>query len=167
MPTVAELLRHHVSYSNWATRRLLAEAATLTADELSRDFGTADKSVLGTLVHIFRAERIWLARIQEMKPLRPFAEPVDEHFSTLAEHWPELQNSWQQWIDSISEQQPETILTYSDLKGRTWAQPVWQIVLHVVNHSTQHRGQVSGFLRGLGKTPPPLDFTAFTRERLV
>jgi len=41
--------------------------------------------------------------------------------------------------------------------------PLWQILLHVVNHATHHRGQVSGFLRAMGHTPPPLDLIAFYR----
>ena len=39
--------------------------------------------------------------------------------------------------------------------------PAWQIVMHVVNHGTHHRGAVSGFLRAMGKTPPKLDLIAY------
>jgi uncharacterized damage-inducible protein DinB len=52
-----------------------------------------------------------------------------------------------------------------DLRGNTWTQPFWQLVLHVVNHATHHRGQVSGFLRAMGRVPPPLDLVAFYRAR--
>jgi hypothetical protein len=53
---------------------------------------------------------------------------------------------------------------YQDLNGNPWRQPLWQLVLHVVNHSTHHRGQVAGFLRTLGRVPPPLDITVYYRE---
>ena len=56
---------HHIEYNAWATLQILSAAAELQPNELTRDFGTADKSVLGTLAHTFRAERIWLARLQE------------------------------------------------------------------------------------------------------
>jgi uncharacterized damage-inducible protein DinB len=39
--------------------------------------------------------------------------------------------------------------------------PVWQIVLHVVNHGTLHRGQVMGMLRQLGVAPPPTDLIRY------
>jgi uncharacterized damage-inducible protein DinB len=55
-------------------------------------------------------------------------------------------------------------IVYRDLKGRTWKQPVWQLVLHLVNHGTHHRGQVSGFIRAMGATPPPLDLVFYYRE---
>jgi len=56
-------------------------------------------------------------------------------------------------------------ISYRDMKGHPWVSPVWQIVLHVVNHGTHHRGQVAGFLRSMGKTPPVLDLIAYYRSR--
>ena len=47
-----DILQHHIAYARWASSRLVEAAAALTPDELTRDFGTADKSVLGTLVHV-------------------------------------------------------------------------------------------------------------------
>jgi uncharacterized damage-inducible protein DinB len=55
------------------------------------------------------------------------------------------------------------VISYQDTKGRSYSQPVWQILLHLVNHGTHHRGQVSGFLRAMGGTPPPLDMIAYYR----
>jgi uncharacterized damage-inducible protein DinB len=50
------------------------------------------------------------------------------------------------------------------MKGTPWKQPLWKLVLHVVNHGTHHRSQVSGFLRTLGHAPPPLDLVYFYRQ---
>jgi uncharacterized damage-inducible protein DinB len=57
------------------------------------------------------------------------------------------------------------IVAYKDMKGNPYSQPLWQLVLHVVNHGTHHRGQVSGFLRVMGHTPPPLDLVFYYREQ--
>jgi uncharacterized damage-inducible protein DinB len=57
-----------------------------------------------------------------------------------------------------------TPLTYQDLQGRTHATPLWQIVLHVVNHGTHHRGQVAAMMRAMGHVPPPLDLIRYYRE---
>lgn len=157
-------IQHHFEYNAWATLQLLNAVAELPTSELTRDFGTADKSVLGTLVHIFRAERIWLARIQERVSGIAWSRPEDEELASLKAEWPLLHDSWKNWTNSLSESDTERVLSYTDLRGNPWAQPVWQLALHVVNHSTHHRGQVSGFLRALGKTPPPLDFIRFVRE---
>lgn len=163
----ASAIRHHIEYNAWATVQLLKAAADLPANELTRDFGTADKSVLGTLVHNFRAERIWLARLQERSPAVAWSRPEDEHLATLNSEWPALHDNWRTWTKDLSDSDTERIVRYTDLRGNPWMQPVWQIALHVVNHSTHHRGQVSGFLRALGKTPPPLDFIRFVRENAI
>ena len=49
------------------------------------------------------------------------------------------------------------------MSGNRFNQPVWQLVLHVVNHGTHHRGQVSGFLRAMGHKPPKLDLVSYYR----
>ncbi len=158
-------IQHHVEYNAWATLHLLNAANELEADELIRDFGTADKSVLGTLVHIFRAERIWLARLQQHVSGVAWSRPEDEQLTTLNAEWPHLHEAWRSWANNLPDSDSERVLSYTDLRGNPWAQPVWQLLLHVVNHSTHHRGQISGFLRALGKTPPPLDFIRFVREK--
>lgn len=157
-------IQHHIEYNVWATLQLLNAAAELEPNELTRDFGTADKSVLGTLVHIFRAERIWLARLQQRVSGVAWSRPEDEQLPTLETEWPRLQNAWRSWASGLSDAETERVLSYTDLRGNPWAQPVWQLALHVVNHSTHHRGQVSGFLRALGKSPPQLDFIRFVRQ---
>jgi uncharacterized damage-inducible protein DinB len=73
---------------------------------------------------------------------------------------------WRRWAESLGEGDLEAVLGYTDLRGREWRQPLWQIVFQVVNHSTHHRGQVSGFLRAMGRTPPALDFIVFVRQQV-
>ena len=79
---------------------------------------------------------------------------------------PALMTRWDPWASLLSEEQTQERISYDDLEGRAWVQPLWQLVLHVVNHGTHHRGQVAGFLRMLGHKPPALDLTAYYREKL-
>ena len=163
MTKLNEVIVNHIEYTIWATNRLLHAAAELSEEERRRDFGTADKSIEGTLTHLLRSERTWFLRIRDGTPRVPWALPNDEEWDHLMREWPHVHRQWRDWASGLSEQDAEEALTYKDLKGNDWTQPIWQIVLHVVNHSTHHRGQVTGFLRAVGKTPPPLDFIAFVR----
>ncbi|HZT29582.1 MAG TPA: DinB family protein [Bryobacteraceae bacterium] len=162
MSVSADALRLHLDYTAWASRRLVAAAAQLSAEELQRDFGTADKSVLGTLVHVFGADRIWLARL-EGKPPGSFLTEADYLLSVLENDWPALHERWKQWAAGLTDEVVRRVVTYHDTKGREWSQPLWQPLLHVVNHATHHRGQVSGFLRAMGHAPPVLDLVAYYR----
>lgn len=157
-----QLLLSHLHYTEWASQRVLAAAAALPAEELTRDHGTADKSILGTLVHIFAADRHWLARVRLQDPGR-FIEQSDHSLEVLQREWPAIHQGWRDWHATLTPQSTAEPIHYADLKGRPYATPAWQIVLHVVNHATHHRGQISGFLRHMGHRPQPLDLIAYYR----
>jgi uncharacterized damage-inducible protein DinB len=162
MTVSASTLRQHLDYSAWASARLLDAAASLTPEERERDFGTADKSILGTMAHTFGADRVWLARIHGTP--QAFLSPEDREFDRLRTAWPAVYSGWRDWAAGLTDDSVLEVLSYHDLKGNPWSTPVWQIVLHVVNHATHHRGQAAGFIRSLGRVPPPLDLIAYYRS---
>ena len=88
MASVRQILRYQLDFTTWASERVLAAAAALTAEELSQDFKTADKSVLGTLTHCYRAERIWLNRMLEKKV--DFRVEGDDTLAALQKNWPPI-----------------------------------------------------------------------------
>ena len=158
-----ETLLTHLNYTAWASRRLVEAAAELTPEELTRDFGTSDKSVLGTLVHVFAADRIWLCRVTGSPLPAQFVDPEkDMHLPVLETEWPELLNRWKQWVLGLTD--TSAIISYRDMKGNPYQTPAWQIILHLVNHGTHHRGQAAGFLRSMGHAPPALDLIAYYRQ---
>ena len=163
MPISADTLRQQLDYTTWATNWLMEAASQLTPDELNHDFDASEKSVLGTLAHIYAADRIWLGRIQD-KPAQAFITDADRDFALLQKEWPALLHQWKQWAAPFSDEDVLGKLSYLSMLGGQRTTPVWQIALHVVNHGTHHRGQVSGFLRAMGKVPPLLDLIRYYWE---
>jgi uncharacterized damage-inducible protein DinB len=151
-----EDIRLHISYSGWASRRLLDAAVALPEEQRHREFGVSHKSLLGTLEHIFLADRIW------------FARTVDPSVLQLGENlpvaWPVVQKRWEDWAAGVTPKEIVRIVDYKDFKGNPHSTPVWQIALHVVNHATLHRGQAMSLLRQLGVAPPPTDLMLYYRE---
>jgi len=156
-------LRLHIAYTTWATNRLLDAAAELTPEELTRDFGSSEKSVAGTLAHIYAAERLWMGRIQGLNP-KLYVNEEDRDLAVLSREWPALLRQWEACAGALTSESVHHKVDYTNPKGNPDRHTHWQIILHVVNHATHHRGQVSGFLRAMGKVPPPLDLMAFYRE---
>ena len=64
MSVPASTLRTHLDFSAWASSKLLAAARKLSPEELTRDLKVSFQSMLGTLGHIFGADRVWFDRIQ-------------------------------------------------------------------------------------------------------
>jgi uncharacterized damage-inducible protein DinB len=158
-------LRIHLDYSTWASARMVEAASALPHEELTRDFGTADHSVLGTLVHVYAADRIWLSRIRSQGPTRLIDPEKDMHLGVLQNDWPKLLAEWRSWAAGLpTEESALAPISYKDMSGHPHETPAWQIILHVVNHGTHHRGQAAGFLRSMGHTPPPLDLIAYYRS---
>jgi uncharacterized damage-inducible protein DinB len=163
MTVTADTLRTHLDYSAWASRQLVDAAAQLSEEELMRDFGTADHNVLGTLAHVYAADRVWLHRVLGNAP-GTFLDPEkDLRMEVLQQDWPAIYDGWQRWAAQLDDSSTGRRVAYKDLKGNPYQTPIWQIVLHVVNHGTHHRGQAAGFLRSMGRTPPRLDLIAYYR----
>jgi uncharacterized damage-inducible protein DinB len=156
-------LQQHIDYTVWASRRILDAAAALYPDELTRDFGTGDKSVLGTLLHVYGGDLIWIERMHGTSLTR---RPYDESASLadLQADWPRVWDRWKTYVDGLTEESAEAPVSYVTFKGLPYSTPVWQIILHIVNHGTHHRGQAAGFIRSLGRTPPVLDLTEYYRS---
>ena len=164
MVSTLDVLQTHLDYTAWASGRLVEIAGRLSPDELTRNFGTADRSVLGTLVHVFAADRVWLGRIQGNPPAQFLDRAKDMQLAVLQNDWPPLLERWKQWAATLTDNAINATLSLRNLKGDQFETNAWQIVMHVVNHGSHHRGQVSGFLRIMGRTPPPLDLMAYYRE---
>jgi uncharacterized damage-inducible protein DinB len=155
-------LDRHLAYTTWATNHLLSAAATLPQEQLVHDFHTADKTIVGTLAHVFAADRVWCDRVNGRRRT-VFIEDRDRNLETLRAEWPVLHKGWREWLGSLEERQIHEPLSYQDMAGNPYQSAPWEIILHVVNHGTHHRGQVSGMLRALGHVPPPLDLIRFYR----
>lgn len=148
--------RTHLCYSGWASRRLLNAALALSTEQLQRDMSVSHKGVLETLNHIHLADRVWLARVHGQQMEMPEG-PIEAE-------WPKVQQGWEEWVGSPAASDLDRVIAYHDMKGTPHQSPLCQIVLHVVNHATLHRGQVMAMMRQLGVAPPPTDLIFYYRE---
>ena len=151
--------RLHLRYSAWASRKLVAAVRAVPDADFEKPAGVSHSSLQGTLAHILFADWIWFTRVVE-----PMEKPGQTR-EALETVWPELQDRWVAWADRASQAEIDRLVKYqSMLDGQTASTPAWQIVLHVVNHATLHRGQAVALLRQMGMAPPHTDLMYFYRE---
>jgi uncharacterized damage-inducible protein DinB len=84
--------------------------------------------------------------------------------TTVEGDWSSVQKRWEQWADSITDADLERVIDYKDLRGAERQSLAKEMVMHVVNHATLHRGQVMSMLRQMGIAPPQTDLIFFYRE---
>jgi uncharacterized damage-inducible protein DinB len=153
------LLKTQLDYTRWASERLLEAARPLSEDEVDRDLRNSFGSILGTLIHIFQADRIWLSRVAG-SPRLTLADPGETWtIDSLRTAWTETHLGWIDWAASVSD--VERILDYVNTAGKAYQMPLWQIVFHVVNHGSYHRGQITTMLRQLGYSPVSTDLYSY------
>jgi uncharacterized damage-inducible protein DinB len=151
--------RLHLRYSAWASRKLVEAVRAVPDADLERPAGVSHSSLLGTLAHILWADWLWFTRVVE-----PMEKPAQTRLA-LETAWPELQDKWIAWAERANDAEVNRIVEYkSILDGQMARTPVWQIVLHLVNHATLHRGQVMAMLRQAGMAPPHTDLMNYYRE---
>jgi uncharacterized damage-inducible protein DinB len=148
-----------LAYDRWANRRLLAAASVLAPEDFVRDLRASLGSVRGTLLHILWGEQRWVRFWQDGTFL---PDPQPDAFGDAAA----LQTLW-----SSLEHDHETfaaLLTDDGLAApcrvRDDEYSLGELVQHMLNHSTYHRGQVALMLRQLGETPPATDYRVFLNE---
>ncbi len=106
-------------------------------------------------------EWIWL---MHWKGLSPQAVPNSVDLPSLISlkvKWVEVERDQMDFIGKVTDESLETVIAYVNAKGETWKYPLWQMLQHVVNHSSYHRGQVATLLRQLGAAPAPTDLLVF------
>ena len=164
----ADNTRLLVEYHYWARDRLLSAVEMLSPEQYTRELGSSFSSVRDTLVHIFSAEWIWLSRWQGESPsvmLQPAAYP---DLATLRSAWDEHRAKLTAFVSRLDDRTLDEEMSYRTTDGQPWQQQLSQMLQHVVNHASYHRGQVTTMLRQLGAAPPKSqDLIVFYRLKMA
>lgn len=156
-------LTHYNLWANQIISGYVLKAGEIISDvEQPGSFST----VRITLLHIWDAQFIWYSRLHR-KSLTEF--PSKNFIGSLAEACDGLHNSSQQFIDYVEGMKGNlnTIVTYQTLDGKNFENTFSDIIIHIMNHSTYHRGQIINLLRGAGFTElGSTDYMRFCRTNL-
>lgn len=149
------------AYNRWANDRIFEAVSRLTPEEYTKDMQSSHRSVRDTFVHVISAEWIYFQRTRGTSP-NALWSPLDfPAVSKLSERWLELAREQMAFISNLTDQEWEKSITYINLAGEPFTYPLWQILQHVVNHSSYHRGQITTMIRQLGAKPEATDFLLF------
>jgi uncharacterized damage-inducible protein DinB len=152
-------------YNRWANHRILDATAKLSQEQFTKDLRSSFPSIRDTLVHILSGEWIWLTRWKGNSPTG-FPDTWDTLTREgLRKQWQEVERDQTAFLADLTEESLNRVIAYRNTAGQPFANPLWQMMRHVVNHSTYHRGQVTTMLRQLGAETVATDLILFFRER--
>jgi uncharacterized damage-inducible protein DinB len=158
-------IRELYAYNRWANQRTLSAAARLDNQAFIRNLGNSFSSVRDTLAHILGAEWIWLERWQGRSPAALLSAADFTSTQSLEARWQAVEGERGRFIEDLTPARLQEEISYTNLRGQRYAYPLWQQMVHVVNHSTYHRGQITTLLRQLGADAVATDFLAYYDEK--
>jgi len=154
-------IRRLYAFNRWATLRFLGAADGLTEEELARDMKSSFPSVLATLTHMYGAEWIWLerwrGRVPDSFPQRDALTSV----AAVREHFGALWADQGAFLEALTDADLTRSVGWRSLAGDEYTGRLGDLLRHVVNHATYHRGQLATLVRQLGHTPPPTDLVLY------
>ena len=163
------MLRFDLEYCVWADRVALNACAAIPPAELARDLGGSHRCIITTLFHIFDSERFWFDCLltHSLPPMDTIGNhvaqllPAEETLAELQRSWPQHSSDFLRWLSDQSAEDLDATLATTLGSGKEILLTRWQILRHMINHSTLHRGQIINMVRTLGYQPPSTDLMTF------
>jgi len=152
------------AYGYWATARMLSVAEALTQDKLETHIVSSFPSLRDTLAHIVFSEWLWLRRWLGDSPTSPPDWTSKAALPELKIELAAIEAERTAFLARLTDADLDQEVAYRAMDGLPFAHPLAELIRHVVNHSTYHRGQLATLLRQLGATPPNTDYTRYLRE---
>ena len=153
------------SYNKWANARLYEAALALDEADYRRDVGAFFKSLHGTLNHLLVTDRIWMKRLTgEGEHPDRLSAIIHEDRQQLALARADEDERIVRFVALLDESTLSSAFEYSTTSGKPFKQVRTDVLSHLFNHQTHHRGQAHTIISiCTGREPPPLDILAMQR----
>lgn len=153
-------------YNYWASARILRAMLQVTTEDFTAANTSSHGSLRGTLTHTLFADTIWRRRLQGEQ--MPSGLPQEADFPTpqaLYEACMVEEALMRAYLAGLSDSNLQTITHYKNTKGLPFQNTTWHILLHLLNHGTQHRAEAAVMLTDLGHSPGDVDMILYLREK--
>ena len=152
-------------YKAWADDLFLSALLPLTDDVLLAPRPIVFGSLLHTLYHAYQMDYVWQCHLQGVPHGLTSRNPDDcPPFADLIEKQRVMNDWYIHYAELSSEAELDEVVTFEFIDGGVGRMSRREILLHVVNHATYHRGHAAGMLYPLGISPPTTDLPVFLRE---
>lgn len=166
--TTEALLKDYTTYNLWANELIVNWLRTKPDELMEKPVPSSFPSLRATLMHIWAAEFIWLERLQNISPTDFLSDTFKGTNPQLFEHVLQNSETFKNFIHRQSEEYFDNATVYKHTNGKQFQQPNAEIILHCMQHSSYHRGQIVTIARNLGITDPPkTDFIEYARQKQI
>ncbi len=152
------------AYNAWATNRMFEALARIPETDYKRNLKSSHGSLHGTATHLVAAEKIWLSRLVKKPETALMTEQEAPSLQVLKKTWEDIAARTARFVSKLDDNSLESSLEYVTTEGQKFTNSLVQILQHVINHSSYHRGQVASMMRQVGAEPVNTDLITFFRH---
>jgi len=155
-----------LDYHYWARDIVLDAVTEVPRDKFTAPVTSSFGSLRDTVAHLYAADWVWYTRWMGESPAKLLDYSQFPDATSIRTAWKDLETSTRQFVTNLGEPGINKAFSYNLLSGAPDTAPFWEMLVHVVNHGSYHRGQVTTLMRQMGMHPPkPTDMIAFFRTR--
>lgn len=155
-----ELSEYHI----WANNNVCTWLERISDEQWKQTVVSSFNSIYETTLHVAAAEKIWVERLKHYTKFELLAQTFSGTNSDLIKTWREISLRFKKFIDDMPDDLLQEKLLFKNIKGVEHDLPYYQILAHIINHSTYHRGQIVTMLRQVGFTDmSSIDMTTYFR----
>jgi uncharacterized damage-inducible protein DinB len=164
--SMKELLKQFAAYNAWANQKLIELILSLPENQQQKEVPSSFNSLYKTILHMWDAESAWWQRMKLHERIIIPSENFNGTMRDVANGLLQQNRQWEEWLNNASDLSISHVFQYQNSKKEQFKQPVYQMILHVFNHGSYHRGQVVTILRQLGvEKLPQTDFIVWSRRK--
>jgi len=145
------------AYHYWANERILGALAQIELEQFVAPVAVPWGSLRGTLVHLLWSETNWLARWEGRSTLPRFTEDDFPTVADLRAGWATSEGAMRVFLATLDDAQLDTPFHYTRTNGEPRSRIFWQLLVHIVNHGTQHHTEAAILLTQYGASPGDID----------
>ena len=150
-------------YNSWANERVLESLRSIGQEVFTCNKQASHGSIRGIIAHIAAAEWIWLERWKGSSPVGLLPESEFETLEIATQRLCKIDHDLRQFTSRLTQADLDGRREYKTTEGKPYSNVLSDMLLHLANHSSYHRGQITTLLRQSGAVPQSTDFILFIR----
>jgi uncharacterized damage-inducible protein DinB len=160
-----ELLQQYAAYNYWANKRITDTILQMDESTHQQHVPNSFTNLYATVLHIWDAESIWWQRMKLHEKLLIPSQTFNPNMKEAVNGLISQSALWSDFVETASALKLLHVFEYKNSHKEIFRQPLNEVVLHVFNHGTYHRGQLVTMMHALGQTKiPPTDFIVWSRK---
>lgn len=158
---IADQIRRLFSYNTWAWQHIYQSVTQVEATDYFTPNRIFAHSIHSLLVHSMAAEHIWYMRCQG-ESLTSLFNPDDYADSgAVISAWASVRHKWGNYVQWLTDEDCRRLVSFQSTTRQSYTLPLFDVLHHVINHSTEHRSQLTPLLYALGRPTQPLDYVRY------